>query len=151
MNIINEFRLKHGVDLTQDSIAMIRLSESIEAAKIELSSKNATQLSLPFISGNMKGPIHLENVLQRSLINRFVEDQLHAVETILEQVLHASDTLISNVDAIVLCGGGFRSPHASSALKSRINSTVFLEAPDLNPEEAVSQGASLMAQSYCNE
>ncbi|MBE9006431.1 molecular chaperone DnaK [Fortiea sp. LEGE XX443] len=141
--MIERFQEQEKINLAQDKMALQRLREAAEKAKIELSSMASTSINLPFITANESGPKHLEMELSRS---KFEELATHLIEATIEpmiQSLKDADLKPQNIDRIILVGGSTRIPAVQNALIKFFNG----KAPDrsINPDEAVALGAAIQA------
>ncbi len=141
--MIDNFREEQGIDLEMDKMALQRLREAGEKAKIELSTTQATSINLPFITADENGPKHLETELTRS---KFEELTSHLVEATIEpvsQALKDSDIQTTDIDRIILVGGCTRIPAVQKAIKDFFGG----KEPDrsVNPDEAVALGAAIQA------
>lgn len=141
--MIGTFREKENIDLSSDKMALQRLREAAEKAKIELSSMLSTSINLPFITADETGPKHLEMELTRAkfeeLINSLVEETIKPVE----QALKDCDLTSDDIDRIILVGGSTRIPAVQQAITEYFDG----KAPDksVNPDEAVALGAAIQA------
>lgn len=141
--MIEVFKEQEGIDLSVDKMALQRLREAAEKAKIELSGTLTTSINLPFITADETGPKHLEMELNRA---KFEELVSHLVENTIEpmaQALKDSDLTIDDINKIILVGGSTRIPAVQDALRKFFNG----RAPDrsVNPDEAVALGAAIQA------
>lgn len=141
--MIDSFQKTDGIDLSSDKMALQRLREAAEKAKIELSSMTNTSINLPFITADETGPKHLEMSLSRS---KFEELVSHLVENTVEpmkQALKDADMKPDDIDRIILVGGSTRIPAVQEALREFFNG----KTPDrsVNPDEAVALGAAIQA------
>ncbi|BAY89722.1 MULTISPECIES: molecular chaperone DnaK [unclassified Tolypothrix] len=141
--IIERFQQQESIDLTQDKMALQRLREAAEKAKIELSSMASTSINLPFITADETGPKHLELELSRS---KFEELTAHLIEATIEPMIQAlkdADHKAQDIDRIILVGGSTRIPAVQNALIKFFNG----KTPDrsINPDEAVALGAAVQA------
>lgn len=139
--MIDNFKETEGIDLSTDKMALQRLREAAEKAKIELSSTVTTSINLPFITADETGPKHLEMTLSRA---KFEELVSHLVESTIEpmnQALKDSDLKTSEIDRIILVGGSTRIPAVQEAIRQFFGG----KAPDrsVNPDEAVALGAAI--------
>ncbi|MDJ0735833.1 MAG: molecular chaperone DnaK [Nostocaceae cyanobacterium] len=139
----DHFQEQEGIDLSQDKMALQRLREAAEKAKIELSTMMATSINLPFITADATGPKHLEMELTRA---KFEELTSHLITGIVEpmvQALKDADLKPQNIDKIILVGGSTRIPAVQNALSNFFDG----KAPDrsINPDEAVALGAAIQA------
>ncbi|MBM0740440.1 molecular chaperone DnaK [Phormidium sp. CLA17] len=141
--MIETFNSDEGIDLSVDKMALQRLREAAEKAKIELSSTKTTSINLPFITADETGPKHLETELTRAkfeeLASRLVEGTIQPTE----QAIKDSDLSINAIDRIILVGGSTRIPAVQDAIRKYFND----KAPDrsVNPDEAVALGAAIQA------
>lgn len=140
--IAEEFRKQHGVDLRQDKQAYQRLKDAAERAKIELSSKYETEISLPFITATAEGPLHLEMKITRSTFESLIKDLVESTREQIERVLNDTKTSPQDVDEIILVGGSTRIPYVQNFIKN-----IFGKEPNktVNPDEAVAIGAAIQA------
>ncbi|MEO1373323.1 MAG: molecular chaperone DnaK [Cyanobacteria bacterium J06635_10] len=141
--MIELFQEQENIDLSADKMALQRLREAAEKAKIELSTMPSTSINLPFITANESGPKHLEMELSRS---KFEELSSHLIQAIVEpmaQSLKDADLKPSTIDRIILVGGSTRIPAVQNALMNFFSG----KAPDrsINPDEAVALGAAIQA------
>jgi molecular chaperone DnaK len=138
--IAEDFRKQHGVDLRKDKQASQRLKDAAERAKIELSSKFETEISLPFITATADGPLHLEMTLTRSKFESLVKDLIESTREQVERVIEDSKVQISNINDIILVGGSTRIPYTQNFIKG-----IFGKEPNktINPDEAVAVGAAI--------
>lgn len=141
--MIELFQEQEKIDLSADKMALQRLREAAEKAKIELSTMPSTSINLPFITANESGPKHLEMELSRS---KFEELSCHLIEAIVEpmaQSLKDADLKPDTIDRIILVGGSTRIPEVQNALMKFFGG----KAPDrsVNPDEAVALGAAIQA------
>ncbi|HOQ17325.1 MAG TPA: molecular chaperone DnaK [Defluviitaleaceae bacterium] len=138
--LIQDFKNKEGIDLSQDKMAMQRLKEAAEKAKKELSTVTTTNINLPFITANQEGPKHLDMTLTRA---RFEELTADLVEKTMEPVrLALSDAGLeaSDLDKVILVGGSTRIPAVQEAVKRLTGKEPF---KGINPDECVAIGASI--------
>jgi molecular chaperone DnaK len=141
--MVEAFKQQEGIDLSIDKMALQRLREAAEKAKIELSGTLATSINLPFITADETGPKHLEAELTRA---KFEELASHLVEATIEptvQSLKDADLSIDDIDRILLVGGSTRIPAVQDAIRKHFNG----RSPDrsVNPDEAVALGAAIQA------
>ncbi|MBT8213545.1 MAG: molecular chaperone DnaK [Acidimicrobiia bacterium] len=140
--LVDQFKGSHGVDLANDPMAMTRLKEAAEKAKIELSSVTETEINLPFITATADGPIHLLEKLSRSDFEKMTEDLVARTRKPFEQAIKDSGIKLDDIDHVILVGGSTRMP-AIQALARELagkdpNQTV-------NPDEVVALGAAIQA------
>jgi molecular chaperone DnaK len=142
-HLVKTFRGQHGVDLSQDKMAMQRLREAAEKAKIELSAATTTSINLPYITGGGEsGPLHLDINLSRSEFQRMTQDLLDRCKGPFEQAIKDAGVKIANVDHVILVGGSTRMPAVSDLVKQLTG-----KEPNkgVNPDEVVAVGAALQA------
>ncbi|HEX5339981.1 MAG TPA: molecular chaperone DnaK [Gammaproteobacteria bacterium] len=140
--IAEEFRKEQGVDVRNDPLAMQRLKESAEKAKIELSSSQQTEINLPYITADASGPKHLNIKLTRAKLEALVEDLIKRTIDPCKTALKDAGLSVSEVDAVILVGGQTRMPKVQETVKD-----FFGKEPrkDVNPDEAVAVGAAVQA------
>jgi molecular chaperone DnaK len=140
--IIDEFRKSEGVDLGRDRMALQRLKEAAEKAKMELSTVLETDISLPFITADASGPKHLSMRLSRAKFEQLVEDLLQKTVTPTRQALADAGVDSSKIDEVVLVGGSTRIPRVQQIVKQ-----LFGKDPHrgVNPDEVVAVGAAVQA------
>jgi molecular chaperone DnaK len=138
--IIDEFKKESGVDLKQDQLALQRLKDAAEKAKIELSSSNQTNVSLPYITADAGGPKHLNVVISRSKFESLVDDLIQRSIEPCRVALKDSGVAVADIDDVILVGGQTRMPKVQEAVEA-----LFGKAPrkDVNPDEAVAVGAAI--------
>ncbi len=138
--LTDEFKKAEGIDLAKDRMALQRLKEAAEKAKIELSSAMETEISLPFISGDATGPKHLNLKLTRAKLEALVEDLVQRTMGPVKQALADAGVKPSDIDEVVLVGGSTRMPRVQQAVKE-----YFGKEPHkgVNPDEVVAIGAAL--------
>src|SRR3954451_76045 len=138
-----EFRRDQGIDLTQDPMALQRLYEAAEKAKIELSSAQETQINLPFITADQSGPKHLDVHLTRSKLNELTSDLIDRVVVPVRQALDdAKDKGADKIDHVVLVGGMTRMPAVQEKVKELTGKEPHR---GVNPDEVVAVGAAIQA------
>ena len=138
--IAAEFMKEHGIDLRQDRMALQRLKEAAEKAKIELSSLTSTTINLPFITADQTGPKHLEMTITRAKFNQLTEDLVEKTMGPLRQALADANLKPEDIDRILLVGGSTRIPAVQEAIRKYIG-----KEPDkgINPDECVAIGAAI--------
>ena len=141
--IIAEFRKDQGVDLTKDVLALQRLKESAEKAKIELSSSTQTDVNLPYITADASGPKHLRVALTRAKLESLVDDLVERTLAPCKTALADAKLSASDITDVILVGGMTRMPAVQAKVKA-----LFGKEPrkDVNPDEAVAVGAAIQAQ-----
>jgi molecular chaperone DnaK len=139
----NSFRTQEGIDLSQDRMALQRIREAAEKAKIELSNMASTSINLPFITADETGPKHLEMGLSRSQFEQLAATLVQATIDPVAQALKDADLTPDDIDRILLVGGSTRIPAVQKAISDYFNG----KTPDrsVNPDEAVALGASIQA------
>jgi len=138
--VIKEFKIKSGIDLRNDSIALQRLKEAAEKIKIELSSKELGEINLPYITADASGPKHLNIEITRAKLESLVE---HLIEQTLEPckiAIKDSKKQVSEVDSVLLIGGQTRMPKVQETVKNFFNKNI---RKNVNPDEAVAIGAAI--------
>ena len=138
--LADKFQADNGVDLRKDKMAMQRLKEAAEKAKMELSSTTQTTINLPFISAGEAGPLHLDYTLTRAEFERITKDLLDRCKLPVEQALKDADLKTGDVDEVILVGGSTRMP-AVQELVEKITG----KKPNMsvNPDEVVAMGAAV--------
>ena len=140
--IVDEFKKDQGVDLGKDRMALQRLKEAAEKAKIELSSVSETELNLPFITADESGPKHLSLKLSRAKLEQLIEDLLERTIQPCKQALKDADMKAGEIDEVVLVGGSTRMPKVQQLVTE-----LFGKPPHkgVNPDEVVAVGAAIQA------
>ena len=140
--IVSEFRKQEGIDLSKDRMALQRLKEAAEKAKMELSSLMETELNLPFISADATGPKHLTMKLTRAKFESLVEDLLQKTVGPCKQAISDAGVTVQQIDEVVLVGGSTRIPRVQQIVKE-----LFGKDPHkgVNPDEVVAVGAAVQA------
>jgi len=140
--LADEFKKENGIDLKQDKLALQRLKEAAEKAKIELSSTSQTEVNLPFITADQSGPKHLTLTITRAKLESLVEDLVQKTITPCEAALKDAGLSAAEIDEIVLVGGMTRMPKVIETVK-----TFFGKEPNkgVNPDEVVAMGAAIQA------
>lgn len=140
--IIEEFKKDQGIDLSNDKMALQRLKESAEKAKIELSTAMETEINLPFITADQSGPKHLVMKLTRAKFEQLIEAILQRLRSPVEQAIKDAGVDSSKVDEVVLVGGSTRIPKVQEMVKE-----LFGKEPNksVNPDEVVAVGAAVQA------
>ncbi len=139
--MVEQFRISSGVDLSVDKMALQRIREAAEQAKIDLSSRDTTSINLPFISADETGPKNLEMELTRSQFEELVQHLVKATMDPVAQALKDSGLKKEQIDRIILVGGSTRIPAVQEAIKNYFDG----KEPDksVNPDEAVAVGAGI--------
>jgi molecular chaperone DnaK len=141
--IVTEFKKEQGVDLTKDVLALQRLKEAAEKAKIELSSSTQTDVNLPYITADATGPRHLNIKLTRAKLEALVEDLIAKTVEPCRIAIKDAGVKTTEIDDVILVGGMTRMPKVQETVK-----TFFGKEPrkDVNPDEAVAVGAAIQGQ-----
>jgi molecular chaperone DnaK len=140
--LVKEFRNEHGVDLSRDRMALQRLKEAAEKAKIELSQVAETEINLPFVTATPEGPLHLLKTLTRSEFQKMTEDLADATKGPFQQAVKDAGVKVSDIDHVILVGGSTRMP----AIQDLVRSLTGKEPhKGVNPDEVVAAGAALQA------
>jgi molecular chaperone DnaK len=141
--MIENFKASEGIDLGKDKMALQRLREAAEKAKVELSSMVTTSINLPFITADETGPKHLEMELSRAKFEELVSDLISGTIEPVKQALKDCDLTQDDIDRILLVGGSTRIPSVQNAIKEFFKG----KSPDksVNPDEAVALGAAIQA------
>src|SRR5210317_1325376 len=140
--LADEFKKESGMDLHNDPLALQRLKEAAEKAKIELSSAQSTEVNLPYITADASGPKHLVVKLTRSKLESLVEDLVERTLEPLKTALKDADLSVSDINDIILVGGQTRMPLVQKKVKEFFGKEA---RKDVNPDEAVAMGASIQA------
>ena len=140
--MVTEFKNAHGVDLSKDKMAMQRLREAAEKAKIELSSSMQTSINLPYITASADGPLHLDETLSRAQFEAMTQDLLDRTKAPFQAVLKDAGIALDKIDQVVLVGGSTRMPAVTELVKKEAG-----KEPNkgVNPDEVVAVGAALQA------
>ena len=138
--LADEFKKEQGIDLRQDKMAMQRLKEAAEKAKIELSSVTTSNISLPFITADATGPKHLETTLTRAKFNEMTADLVEATMGPVRQALQDSGLKTSEINKVLMVGGSSRIPAVQEAIKTFTGLEPF---KGINPDECVAVGAAI--------
>ncbi len=137
-----EFKKEQGIDLSQDRLALQRLKEAAEKAKIELSSAQQTEVNLPYITADQAGPKHLNMKLTRAKLESLVENLVNRTIDPCKQALKDAGLSASDVQDVILVGGQTRMPKVQEAVKEAFGKDA---RKDVNPDEAVALGAAIQA------
>ncbi len=140
--ITNTFKAENGVDITADKMAMNRVREAAEKAKIELSTTLETEINLPFITADANGPKHLQMKITRAKLEELVKPILERMRHPLEQALNDAKLTPQNIDKIILIGGPTRMPSVQKFVEDYIGKQV---ERGVDPMEAVAKGAAVQA------
>ena len=140
--LVDGFKAKNGIDLSADAMALTRLKEAAEKAKIELSSVQETEVNLPFITANADGPIHLLETLSRAEFERMTKALVERTRAPFERAVKDAGVAVSEIDHVILVGGSTRIP----AVQTLVNELAGKEAnKSVNPDEVVGLGAAIQA------
>ncbi|WP_345544205.1 molecular chaperone DnaK, partial [Streptomyces chitinivorans] len=141
-HLVKQFKNAYGVDLAKDKMAVQRLREAAEKAKIELSSATETTISLPYVTASAEGPLHLDEKLTRARFQELTADLLERCKGPFHQAVKDARVSVSDIDHVVLVGGSTRMP----AVTDLVRDLTGKEAnKGVNPDEVVAIGASLQA------
>ena len=140
--LVKTFKGSSGIDLSADKMALQRLKEAAEKAKIELSSAQQTQINLPFITANESGPLHLDETLTRARFQELTSDLLQRCRVPFEQAIKDAGLTVSQIDHVIMVGGSTRMPAVNELVK-----TITGKEPNkgVNPDEVVAMGAAIQA------
>jgi molecular chaperone DnaK len=141
--LVQDFKNGYGIDLSKDKMALQRLREAAEKAKIELSSSSETQINLPYITHSEQGPLHLDAKLTRAEFQRMTSDLLDRCKGPFQQVIKDAGIKLSDINHVVLVGGSTRMP----AVVDLVRQLTGGKEPNkgVNPDEVVAVGAALQA------
>jgi len=140
--LVRGFQNDHGVDLAKDRMAMQRLKEAAEKAKIELSSVSETEINLPFITATAEGPLHLQQKLTRSEFEKLSADLLERTKAPFQQAVKDAGIQLSEIDHVVLVGGSTRMPSVQELVRELTGKEPH---KGVNPDEVVAAGAAIQA------
>src|SRR5829696_5485417 len=140
--LVQSFKSKEGVDLSADKMAVQRLKEAAEKAKIELSSTQSTQINLPFITATSEGPKHLDETLSRAKFQELTADLLERVKSPFEQAIKDAGLDKGDLDHVILVGGSTRMPAVQELVQSLTGKEPH---KGVNPDEVVAVGAAIQA------
>ncbi|KGA09433.1 MAG: molecular chaperone DnaK [actinobacterium acAMD-5] len=141
--LVEKFKNNNGIDLSQDKMALQRLKEAAEKAKIELSSSTTATINLPYITAGAAGPLHLDESLTRAQFEQLTADLMERARKPFEAVLKDSGIPISKIDQVVLVGGSTRMPAVTELVKKLTGGKEPNKS--VNPDEVVAVGAALQA------
>jgi molecular chaperone DnaK len=138
--LVSEFKKENGIDLSTDKMAMQRLKEAAEKAKIELSQMQQTQINLPFITADATGPKHLDVTLTRAKFEELIHDLVESTRTPVENALKDAKISVNDINRVLLVGGSTRVPCVQAMVKE-----ITGKDPDkgINPDECVAVGAAI--------
>jgi molecular chaperone DnaK len=138
--LVTEFKKDQGIDLSKDPMALQRLKEAAEKAKMELSSTQQTDINLPFITADQSGPKHLNYALTRAKLEQLVDDLVKRTIPPMEQALKDAGVKPSNIDEVILVGGQTRMPKVQEVVKDFFGKEAH---KGVNPDEVVAIGAAI--------
>jgi molecular chaperone DnaK len=146
--VVGEFRKEAGVDLKNDVLALQRLKEAAEKAKIELSSSQQTEINLPYITADQTGPKHLSMKITRAKLESLVEDLIQRTVEPCKTAIKDAGVSLNDISDVILVGGQTRMPKVQDTVKQ-----IFGKEPrkDVNPDEAVAVGAGIQASVLAGE
>jgi len=146
--VVNEFKKEQGVDLKNDVLALQRLKEAAEKAKVELSSSQQTDINLPYITADQTGPKHLSMKLTRAKLESLVDDLIQRTVEPCRTAIKDAGIKLSDISDVILVGGQTRMPKVQDTVKQ-----FFGKEPrkDVNPDEAVAVGAAIQASVLAGE
>ncbi len=142
-HLVTQFKNSNGVDLSADKVALQRLREAAEKAKIELSSSQSANINLPYITASDAGPLHLDETLSRADFQKMTADLIDRTKTPFNQVIKDAGIKISDIDHVVLVGGSTRMPAVTDLVKELTGGREPNKG--VNPDEVVAVGAALQA------
>ena len=140
--IAGEFQRENGIDLRQDRMALQRLKEAAEKAKIELSGLMTANINLPFITADASGPKHLDMTLTRAKFNELTADLVEKTIVPLQQTIRDAGLQVSQIDKVILVGGSTRIPAVQDAVQRIVGKEPY---KGINPDECVAIGAAIQA------
>ena len=142
VHLVAEFKKDSGIDLTNDSIALQRLKEAAEKAKVELSSREQTDINLPYITADASGPKHLNLKITRAKLESLVDDLITGTLRPCKTAMNDAGKSPSSINAVILVGGQTRMPKVQEVVKNFFDKVL---RRDVNPDEAVALGAAIQA------
>jgi molecular chaperone DnaK len=142
-HLVKTFNAQHGIDLSKDKLAMQRLREAAEKAKIELSGAQSTNINLPYITAGAEGPLHLDVTITRAEFQRMTQELLERARAPFNQVVRDAGISVNQIDHVVLVGGSTRMPAVTDLVRELTGG----KEPNkgVNPDEVVAVGAALQA------
>src|SRR5215207_8031536 len=142
-HLVKTFNVSNGIDLSKDKLAMQRLREAAEKAKIELSGAQSTNINLPYITAGAEGPLHLDVTITRAEFQRMTQDLLDRARAPFNQAIRDAGISVAQIDHVVLVGGSTRMPAVSDLVRELTGG----KEPNkgVNPDEVVAIGAALQA------
>ncbi|CAB4330438.1 MAG: molecular chaperone DnaK [Actinobacteria bacterium] len=142
-HLVTEFKNANGIDLSTDKVALQRLREAAEKAKIELSSSQSASINLPYITASDAGPLHLDETLTRAQFQQMTADLLERTKAPFNQVIKDAGIKVGDIDHVVLVGGSTRMPSVAELVKELSGGREPNKG--VNPDEVVAVGAALQA------
>ncbi len=146
--LVDEFKKDNGIDLTKDVLALQRMKDAAEKAKIELSSSAQTDVNLPYITADASGPKHLNVKLSRAKLELLVDELIQRSIKPCQQAIQDAGVSISDIDEVILVGGMTRMPKVQETVEKLFGKT---PRKDVNPDEAVAAGAALQGSVLAGE
>ncbi len=140
--LVDEFKKDQGIDLKQDPLAIQRLKEAAEKAKIELSSSSQTDINLPYVTADASGPKHMNLKLSRAKLESLVDDLVQKTLEPCKTALKDAELSVTDIGEVILVGGQTRMPKVQETVKDFFNKE---PKKDVNPDEAVAMGAAIQA------
>jgi molecular chaperone DnaK len=140
--LVETFKNAHGVDLSNDNMALQRLREAAEKAKIELSQVQQTQINLPFVTATDAGPLHLDETLTRAKFQELTQDLLDRCRKPFEAAIKDANMQVAQIDHVIMVGGSTRMPAVQELVESIIGKEPH---KGVNPDEVVAMGAAIQA------
>ena len=138
--VVDDFKAKEGIDLSKDKMAMQRIKEAAEKAKIELSSMSSTNINLPFITADANGPKHLDVTLTKDKFDTMTGDLVEATKAPMRQAMKDAGLTYNDIEKVILVGGSTRIPAVVEAVKCETGKEPF---KGINPDECVAIGAAI--------
>ena len=138
--VVDDFKAKEGIDLSKDKMAMQRIKEAAEKAKIELSSMSSTNINLPFITADANGPKHLDVTLTKDKFDTMTGDLVEATKPPMRQAMKDAGLTYKDIEKVILVGGSTRIPAVVEAVKCETGKEPF---KGINPDECVAIGAAI--------
>ncbi|CAB4643016.1 unannotated protein [freshwater metagenome] len=142
-HLVTQFKNSNGVDLSADKVALQRLREAAEKAKIELSSSQSAAINLPYVTASDAGPLHLDETLTRADFQKMTADLIDRTKTPFNQVIKDAGVKVADIDHVVLVGGSTRMPAVTDLVKELTGGREPNKG--VNPDEVVAVGAALQA------
>ena len=140
--LVKEFKRENGVDLSKDKMALQRVKDAAEKAKMELSNVTTTTISLPYITAGSDGPMHMDTTMTRAKFNELTDDLVEKTRGPLKQAMKDSGLSNSDINQVILVGGSTRIPSVQEMLKKELGKDPH---KGVNPDEVVAMGAAIQA------